>query len=275
MKAVAALGGTAQAAEIRDQVIDDLDVADELVAITYEGRDKSVFLDRLDWARSYAKLSGFLDSPKRGLFVLSALGKELLDLPDDAAHQRVHELDRQVRDARRTQRRDRTPADDESLPDEQDTTESDWQEALLQRLHRLSPDAFEEFVIYVLKAYGLRLSRVGGSGDEGIDGIGLAPISDVLSSRVAVQAKRRDPGTAIGRDPVALFQRDASAVGAERAIFVTLGRYTEAARKAATAATPTVDLIDGARLCELALKQRIGIRIVPQVVDEWFDRFEL
>jgi restriction system protein len=115
---------------------------------------------------------------------------------------------------------------------------------------------------------------VGGPRDEGIDGIGLAPISDVLSSRVAVQAKKREPGTAIGRDAVALFQRDASAAGAERAIFVTSGRYTEAARRAATAATPNVDLIDGERLCELVLKQKIGIRIVPQVVDDWFDRFE-
>jgi hypothetical protein len=46
-----------------------------------------------------------------------------------------------------------------------------------------------------------------------IDGIGLAPISAVLSSRVAVQAKRYDPTATIGRDVVALFQRDAVASG--------------------------------------------------------------
>jgi restriction system protein len=39
-------------------------------------------------------------------------------------------------------------------------------------------------------------------------------------------------------------------------------------------ATPTVDMIDGERLCELVRDQEIGIRIVPQVDDAWFDRFE-
>ncbi len=85
-----------------------------------------------------------------------------------------------------------------------------WQDALLARLHRLSSDSFEEFVLYLLRLYGLELERVGGSGDEGIDGIGTAPISPVLSSRVAVQVKRYDPnGKPVGRKVVALFQRDA------------------------------------------------------------------
>jgi restriction system protein len=73
---------------------------------------------------------------------------------------------------------------------------------------------------------------------------------------------------------VALFQRDASAAGAERAVLVTLGRFSPAARKAATAATPTVNLIDGDRLCELVQEQQIGIRMVPRVLGRWFDRFD-
>ena len=83
-------------------------------------------------------------------------------------------------------------------------------------------------MIYLLRTYGLQLTRVGGSGDEGIDGIGLAPISPVLSSRVAVQAKKYDRDVAVSRDAVALFQRDAAAAGAERAVFVTLGRVYRA-----------------------------------------------
>jgi len=65
-------------------------------------------------------------------------------------------------------------------------------------------------------AFGLVLTRVGGSDDEGIDGIGTAPLSDMLSTRVAVQAKRYDPtGKPVGREAVALFQRDASNAGVE------------------------------------------------------------
>ena len=183
-------------------------------------------------------------------------------------------MDRAVRDPRRK-------AAKRADPDEQPTAEATddevdegigetWRTDLLARLHALTPTGFEEFVMYLLRTFGLQLTRVGGSGDEGIDGIGLAPISPVLSSRVAVQAKRYDPDSPVSRDAVALFQRDASAAGAERAVFVTLGRFTEPARKAATYATPTVDLIDGERLCDLVRDQEVGIRIQPVVDARWF-----
>ena len=154
-----------------------------------------------------------------------------------------------------------------------DTTER-WQDILLDRLHQLTPDGFENFVLYLLRLYGMELQRVGGPGDGGIDGIGTAPISPVLSSRVAVQVKRYNPnGKPVGRDVVALFQRDASASGAERAVLVTLGRYSEPAREAAIAMTPTVDLIDGERLADLVLEQQLGIELEPVADPSWFDRF--
>ncbi len=149
-----------------------------------------------------------------------------------------------------------------------------WREALLARLHRLSPAGFEEFTLYLLRTFGIELTRVGGVGDEGIDGLGLAPISAVLSSRVAVQAKRYDPTATVGREIVVLFQRDAAAAGAERAVLVTLARFSPAARKAATVTIPTVDLIDGDKLCDLVRDQQVGLRIVTQVDESWFDRFD-
>lgn len=38
-----------------------------------------------------------------------------------------------------------------------------WQVILLARLHRLSPDGFEGFVLYLLRLYGVELERVGGA----------------------------------------------------------------------------------------------------------------
>jgi restriction system protein len=275
LRAVAALGGSAQAREITSQVAADIGATDEQLALTYENRPKSVLVDRIDWARSYATLGGALERPRRGLFVLTPFGREILALPENEGREKVRELDRDVRARRRRERsaRDVAGTDDEGeAPTE--VEEQSWKETLLRRLHDLTPDGFEEFVIYVLKTYGMELTRVGGSGDEGIDGIGLAPISPVLSSRVAVQAKRYDPATTLGREVVALFQRDAGAAGAERAVLVTLGRFSSAARKAATVATPTVNLIDGDRLCDLVEQQGIGIRAVPTVIEDWFDRFD-
>jgi restriction system protein len=229
LRAVASLGGSAQGGEITDTLTELLGATPEQLAITYDGRPKSVLIDRMEWARSYAKLGGALDSPQRGLFVLTNLGKSILSLPEEEGRARLAQLDRDVRAARR--RRGPTGGDGNG-PDEDETgigagtaddsagEDNAWKEALLARLHRLSPTGFEEFTLYLLRTYGLELTRMGGVGDEGIDGIGLAPISAVLSSRVAVQAKRYDPAASIGRDIVALFQRDAAAAGAERAVLV-------------------------------------------------------
>jgi restriction system protein len=276
LKAVQRLGGSAGGAEITEAVAAGF--TDEQLSLQYPNRARSVLLDRIDWARSYCKLSGTLDSPRRKLFLLTDLGREIVGLDDAQARTRLAALDRQVRARRKTRTvtsvpNDGVAADEE--PVEDDAEESTrWTEVLLARLHRMTPTAFEEFCMYVLRLYGLRLTRVGGTGDEGIDGIGTAPLSPVLSATVAVQVKRYDPATAVGREPVALFQRDASTAGAERAVLITLGRFSPAARKAASTATPTVDLIDGARLCELVQEQGIGLTTEPVVNESWFDRFE-
>ena len=144
-----------------------------------------------------------------------------------------------------------------------------------KRLHGFTPQAFEEFVLYVLREYGMELERVGGTGDEGIDGIGTARLTPILSSRVAVQVKRYNPeGKPVGREIVALLQRDAAYVGAERAILVTLGRFSEQARRAAIATTLTVELIDGQRLTDLMMDKKIAVRLQPVVDETWFDFFQ-
>lgn len=103
---------------------------------------------------------------------------------------------------------------------------------------------------------------------------GPGPLTPILSSRVAVQAKRYNPASTVSRDAVALFQRDAAAAGAERAVFVTLGRFTEPAKKAARFTTPNVDLIDGDRLCDLMRDEQVGVKIRPEVDETFLGGFE-
>ena len=291
IRAVAALGGSATAREVSSRVVSDQGFTDEMLAVQQPNRpESSVLMERVQWARSYAKLIGALESPKRGVFLVTPLGKELLAMPEEEGKQRTYELDREYRRGRAKRAKAKAvtptavdPEDVEAEEDEEETlfrTEvagtppERWQDTLLARLHRLSPDAFEEFVLYLLRLYGLELERVGGSGDEGIDGIGTAPLSPVLSSRVAVQVKRYDPnGRSVGRETVALFQRDAQTKGAERAILVTLGKFSEPARRASIATSPTVDLIDGERLASLVKEQGLGVKMVTRVDPDWFNRF--
>lgn len=298
LRAVQKLGGSAQAAEILEQVISDLDPSEEALAVTFPNRPHhSVLVDRILWGRSYAKLIGGLESPKRAVFLLTPLGRELLALPEKEGTRRVKELDREFR-RNRPQRKasaDGNVADNAIASDvdaDSDATDSEaddqdlldagtspgrrrgWRDELLGRLHVLTAEGFEEFVMLLLRLYGLELERVGKSGDQGIDGIGFAPISPVMSSRVAVQVKKYDPnGRAVSREEVSLFQNDAKKRGAERAIFVTLGRYSKAAREEAVDGTPTVDLIDGDHLTDLVREKKLGVSMQPVVEPSWFDRF--
>src|SRR5699024_5891165 len=181
------------------------------------------------------------------MYLLTSFGKQLLSLPEEQALEQIYELQREYN--RRQRRENNATNTTDSLTDTEDieaadteaqqSTEVDdddpgttWKTRLLKRLHQLTPEGFEKFVVYLLRRYGLELTRIGGTGDEGIDGIGTAPLSPVLSSRVAIQVKRYEPnGNPIGRETVALFQRDAQTKGAERAILVTLSRFTAPARK--------------------------------------------
>jgi restriction system protein len=274
VRAVLELGGSGTSREISESVIEAEGFSEDLLAVTYDGREKSILVDRLDWARSYCKLGGVLESPKRGLFLITDLGREVAALPDLEANERLKEVDHAVRRARRKKPKGDPLASEGEDVDSPPEDDERWREVLLARLHGLSPDAFEHFALYVLRSQGMELKRVGGSGDEGIDGIGKAPLSGVLSTTIAVQAKRYDPSKTVGRETVALFQSDATAAGAEHGVLVTTGRFSEPARQAASGRHPTIDLVDGEKLTELCLEANIGVALSPVVNEAFFDRFE-
>lgn len=289
VRAVGELGGSAKAREITDQVLDTYPDVERLLEMTYPARpNQSVLIDRIAWGRSTAKLIGALEQPSKGMYITTDLSENLLAVSEDEALRRVRELDREYNRHYRRKKADQPSSPSleegdepsEEVLAETDTEDDDstaaWKIQLLDRLHRLTPEGFEKFVLYLLRRYGLELTHIGGSGDEGIDGIGTAPLSPVLSSRVAVQVKRYAPnGKPIGRDTVALFQRDAQTKGAERAILVTLSRFTDPARKAATSTTPTVDLISGDRLADLIRDDgNSGVSLQPTVNESWFNKFD-
>jgi hypothetical protein len=155
LRAVEELGGSAQGREITDQVAADIGATEEQLEVTYENRPKSILVDRMEWARSYATLGGALERPKRGLFVLTPYGRAILALSDDEGRARVRDLDRQVKAAAPARRRTSgpkaktaSPSDPELGPGEDElaveSEEQTWKETLLNRLHGLTPTGFEE-----------------------------------------------------------------------------------------------------------------------------------
>ncbi len=110
LHAVQSLGGTAHAKEITAWMVDTLAFDDDAIAVEYPNRPgESILLDRMAWARSYDTLGGFLETPQRGLYVLTAEGKRVLSLPDAEARELVDDMDRKVRRARTRQKPSQRP----------------------------------------------------------------------------------------------------------------------------------------------------------------------
>ena len=92
LTAVAELGGSGNAREITGRVLELLAPTEAELALQYPTREKSVYVDRLEWARSYCKLGGALKSPRRVCSV-DTLGRETLALPEREAQKRLRDLD--------------------------------------------------------------------------------------------------------------------------------------------------------------------------------------
>tara|TARA_B100000902_G_C27168842_1_gene842685 strand:- start:127 stop:1014 length:888 start_codon:yes stop_codon:yes gene_type:complete len=274
IQAVNALGGSGHLSEVLSKVVELEEVSDEALDVHYDS-GKPVLIDRIQWAITYSKIGGALDNPDRGFYTLTSYGSDLLTLESEEATALVRDANKERKKTLNQQKKEEglTEDDPDESLDEEFEQEQEWRSDFLKRLHELDPYDFEQFCLQLLRAYGLILEPTGKSGDEGIDGLGTAPLSPVLSTTVAVQCKRYDPSkSSISRDQVALFQRDAAAKGAERAVMVTLGRYSKPAQKAATTTTPTVDLIDGEKVCDLAIEKGIGLKKTPQVDENWFKK---
>lgn len=183
LRALDELGGSGKAREITECVTDNYPDAEHLLEMTYPARPaQSVLIDRISWGRSTAKLIGALERPSKGMYIISDLGEELLAVSEQEALERIKSLDREYyRKRKKAKRAEEIPALEADQTEEPsaevlaETSEDDsdssaaWKTQLLTRLHQLSPEAFEKFVIYLLRRYGLELIHKGGSGDEGID----------------------------------------------------------------------------------------------------------
>jgi restriction system protein len=141
---------------------------------------------------------------------------------------------------------------------------------LLEAIHDQSPEFFEHLVLDVLVAMGYGGSRadaakhLGQSNDEGIDG---RINQDALGlDQILVQAKRYDPARKIDRKTVQAFIGSLAGQGVSKGVFITLSSFQESAEEfVMRGANTKVVLIDGAKLIELMMRHRIGVRIERQV----------
>ncbi len=137
---------------------------------------------------------------------------------------------------------------------------------LLENIKIAEPEFFESLVVKLLlkMGYGWDQSSsgnvVGGSGDDGIDGI---INEDKLGlEKIYIQAKRYTENK-VSPSEIRDFIGAMVIKGARKGVYFTSSDYTEQAKKhAADAQNMTITLIDGKLLTELLVQYGLGVAII-------------
>lgn len=269
LQALQALGGSGTNAEIDEWIIQHERFTDEQLQVLHNGGPKTKLTYRLHWARSYCKAIGAVENSGRGVWAITPQGTRLT----------VEDARILARKWQRQQAARRKSITTEVNEDDQEPTETDWKDQLLQRLLSLTPEGFERLAQRLLREAGfMNVNVLGRSGDGGIDGVGVYRLS-LVSFPVFFQCKRYKGS--VGSGAVRDF-RGAMAGRGEKGLLITTGRFSaDAVVEATRDGAPPVELIDGDRLCELLQQYRLGVAVKERIelditVDErFFDAFSL
>lgn len=241
---------------------------------------QAVFNNRVGWARSYLKQAGLLASPRRGFFVITSKGLELLAT-------RPAKLDVSVLEQYpefiefKNRKKDRNDSGEELTASSEEPSTLTPEDALASAYKQLrssleaeilmavkdsSPSFFERLVIDLLVKMGYGGNRqdagkaLGKSGDGGIDGI---INEDRLGLDVIyIQAKRWEG--VVGRPEIQKFAGALQGQRARKGVFITTSSFTREAREYASVIESKIILIDGEQLSKLMVEHNVGVSIVGQ-----------
>lgn len=258
------LGGSGTIDEIYHNVIERVPFTSEQLEKLHnpERGGQTEIEYRLAWARTYLKQYGLIENSQRGVWALTAKGREIKKVDPDVVRRYVQQL-RQTKIADESTELDPEP----NLA---------WQDELLRTIKALEPSAFERLAQRLLREAGfIQVEVTGRSGDGGIDGKGIMRLGGFLSFHVIFQCKRYSGSVTASQ--VRDF-RGAMVGRADKGLLITTGNFTkEAIREATRDGAPTIDLIDGdilvERLKELGLgvsTKRIEIEQV-EINHRWFE----
>tara|TARA_Y100000052_G_C2944209_1_gene82708 strand:+ start:258 stop:1169 length:912 start_codon:yes stop_codon:yes gene_type:complete len=231
--------------------------------------------NRVAWAATYLRKAGLVESPKRGINELTAMGKKaLIECPEKIDNRYL----RQFESFQQFQSIDRdtaTIAEEAVQPDsELDPTErleaahlelqTSLAEDVLDLVKKQTPQFFEVLVVQMMQAMGYGgWSKDSGSatqytGDGGIDGI---INEDPLGlDTIYLQAKRYTDA-AVGRPDIQAFVGALEMNRARKGVFITTSRFSRDALDYVSMISKRVVLIDGKQLAELMIKHNLGVSV--------------
>lgn len=265
LHALKILGGSGTIEEIYNKVTEIVGLSNEQLEILHDpargGQTEVEY--RLAWSRTYLKKYGILENSARGIWALTAKGRQLERVDVNVVKRHVQEELKQRK----------APVEPSDLAES--TIELSWRDELLSVLLQMEPRAFERLIQRLLRESGfIQVEVTGQSGDGGVDGKGIMRLGGLLSFHVIFQCKRYSGSVAASQ--VRDF-RGAMVGRADKGLLITTGNFTKDAVKEATRdGAPAIDLIDGDQLINKLKELSLGVQtkkieIEQVVVDQrWF-----
>lgn len=231
---------------------------------------QAIFDNRVGWARTSLKKAGLLESPRRGVFIitqrgLDALRQNLSEINVKFLEQfpefiEFRSISRKKNEEEVSKEYEVEETPEESLEFAHQKLRQNLAQDLLEKIKSCSPAFFERLVIDLLIKMGYGGSRrdageaIGKSGDGGIDGIIK---EDKLGLDIIyIQAKRWENQVPVKE--IRDFAGSLLGKKAKKGIFITTSAFPESAYKFVEGIEHKIILIDGARLAELMIEHNIG-----------------
>ena len=257
--------------DVKKIISQKLQLTTEELAERLPSQRQPTFDNRVNWAKTYLKKAGLIDSPRRGIYIITKEGLNLLasgvQITNDLLKNRYPAFSAFVSGV--------SIAAPSALDGTPSSTVSDTPQETLERTYSLineqladdllsevmqqSPAFFEQLVVDLMKAMDYGDGFVTKySGDGGVDGI---IHEDKLGfNLIYIQAKRWDPSTTIGKPELQKFA--GAMMGPpkiEKGLFITTAKFSQGAKDFANA--QHIILVDGQKLTTLMIEYSIGVSV--------------
>lgn len=275
--------------DVKKLIADSVGLPNDLRILRYEKTQNTIIVeDRVSFAIQYLYMADAL-TRSGGVYQITDEGRNLLHKYGPTLNGKILRsqsafVNYKANSANSDANQDSTEFDEESPEDMLETFQSyvdkfndEAASELLKNILNMDSVFFEKLVVQLLVEMGY--SDHGGSArvtqqssDGGIDGIiNRDPLG---TSTVYIQAKRYQVSSKVQRPEIQKFNGALNEHGADRGVFITISDFSSGALESTKALN--IIPINGARLAELMMKYRVGVksRKVYELLEVDTDFFE-
>ncbi|MBW3164589.1 restriction endonuclease [Ferrimonas balearica] len=275
--------------KLEQPLAESFGLSEEEVAIEYSSGNGTVFLDRIGWALSYLSMSKLVERPRRGVYQITALGRQYLGKPDELKVFVKHKISEREAAKRATKAalgavEPLEPATEassltphEALNNAAASIRTNTYYAIIDTILSKSSYEFEKLVVKLLDkmGYGGQVKEAGtvtkAANDGGIDGIIK---EDVLGfGRIHIQAKRYGRSSTVGREEVQKFVGALAVAQSNKGVLITTSSFSKGATQYVDSlnGSTNVVLIDGDQLAEYIYDYGLGMQTEDTIVIKKMD----